>query len=117
MDLSAPCEDNIFTPEAVVCFLSLLFSITQETFLKQRIKVNGKAGQLGNQVTVSRSGTTVKVQAQAPFSKRYVKYLVKKFLKQQQLRDWIRIVSSNKNTYTLKYFNIQDDEGAEEGEK
>jgi large subunit ribosomal protein L22e len=85
--------------------------------LKQRIKVNGKAGQLGNQVSVTRSGTTIKVQAQAPFSKRYVKYLTKKFLKQQQLRDWIRVVSSNKSTYTLKYFNIQDEEGEEGAEK
>lgn len=54
VDLTAPCEDNIFTPEAVVCTIWEHVWCLQETFLKQRIKVNGKAGQLGNQVSVSR---------------------------------------------------------------
>ena len=52
------------------------------------------------------------------YSKRYVKYLAKKFLKKNQLRDWIRVVSSGKASYELRYFNIsQDDEEAAEEDK
>ncbi|EJW76940.1 60S ribosomal protein L22, partial [Wuchereria bancrofti] len=46
-----------------------------------------------------------------PFSKRYLKYLTKKYLKRSSLRDWLRVVASSKDTYELRYFRInQDDE-------
>lgn len=59
-----------------------------------------------------------------PFSKRYLKYLTKKFLKKNQLRDWIRyvvvllrsivhsliemysVIASSKDTYELRFYNI-----------
>ncbi len=50
------------------------------------------------------------VQAEGSFSKRYLKYLAKKFLKKMQMRDFLRVVSTNKSTYELKYFNIQENE-------
>ena len=53
-------------------------------------------------------GSKVYVQAEAPFSKRYLKYLTKKFLKKKQLRDWLRVVANNKSTYELRYFKIHD---------
>jgi large subunit ribosomal protein L22e len=45
-------------------------------------------------------------------SKRYVKYLTKKFLKKHNVRDWLRVVASNKDhsVYELRYFNIADQE-------
>mmetsp|Transcript_27786 Transcript_27786/g.40867 ORF Transcript_27786/g.40867 Transcript_27786/m.40867 type:complete len:105 (-) Transcript_27786:106-420(-) len=49
-------------------------------------------------------------QAEGSFSKRYLKYLAKKFLKKMQMRDFLRVVSTNKGTYELKYFNIQENE-------
>jgi len=48
------------------------------------------------------------------FSGRYLKYLTKKFLKKQQLRDWLRVVSTSKGEYSLKFFNVVGDEGEEE---
>lgn len=49
------------------------------------------------------------------FSKRYLKYLTKKFLKSQQLRDYIRVVAKAKNSYSLKFFRQQkEDEAADE---
>lgn len=51
-----------------------------------------------------------RVQTDGPFSKRYLKYLAKKFLKKMQMRDFLRVVSTNKTTYELKYFNIQENE-------
>ena len=44
-------------------------------------KVEGKTGNLGEKVTVSRDKAKINVTAEAPFSKRYLKYLSKKYLK------------------------------------
>ncbi len=47
---------------------------------------------------------------------RYLKYLTKKYLKKHNLRDWLRVVASQKDTYELRYFQINQDEeeGADE---
>jgi large subunit ribosomal protein L22e len=50
--------------------------------------------------------TKLTVTSSVPFSKRYVKYLTKKFLKKNLLRDWIRVVASTKDTYVLKFYNV-----------
>lgn len=81
----------------------------QEKFLHDRIKVNNKTGQLGDVVKVSRDKSRITVEATQKFSKRYLKYLTKKYLKKQNLRDWMRVVASDKNTYELRYFNISED--------
>ena len=44
----------------------------------------------------------------------FFQYLTKKFLKKQQLRDYIRVVASTKNAYDLKYFNIHNEEEEQE---
>ncbi|OMJ18574.1 60S ribosomal protein L22 [Smittium culicis] len=85
-----------------------------EKYLHDRIKVNGLAGKLGNTIIISKSGnSSINVTSKIDFSKRYLKYLTKKFLKKNQLRDWIRVVSTDKNTYKLKYYNINQDQVAE----
>ena len=46
---------------------------------------------------------------------RYLKYLTKKYLKKNNLRDWLRVVASSKEAFELRYFQInQDDEEEEE---
>ena len=50
------------------------------------------------------------------FSKRYLKYLIKKYLKKNNLRDWLRVVASDKETYELRYFQISQDEDESESE-
>jgi hypothetical protein len=37
---------------------------------------------------------------------RYLKYLTKKYLKKNNLRDWLRVVASGKDTYELRYFQV-----------
>ncbi len=83
-----------------------------ENFLHDRFKVEGKTGQLGTVVDIKRDdGRIVVVGNEAAYPKRYLKYLTKKFLKKNQLRDWLHVIASDKNTYELRYFNIgQDDE-------
>jgi large subunit ribosomal protein L22e len=96
--------------------LLYVFQASFEKFLHDRIKVDGKAGVLGDAVVISRDKNRLNIVAEAPFSKRYLKYLTKKYLKKQQLRDYLHVIASNKTTYELRYFNIHDTEGADEEE-
>jgi large subunit ribosomal protein L22e len=91
-------EDKVLDPSAF------------EKFLHDRIKVNGKAGNLGTKVAITREKTKLNVTAELPFSKRYLKYLTKKYLRKQELRDFLRVVATGKNTYELKYFNITEND-------
>uniref|UniRef100_A0A452UY58 Large ribosomal subunit protein eL22 n=1 Tax=Ursus maritimus TaxID=29073 RepID=A0A452UY58_URSMA len=48
----------------------------------EQIKVNGEAGNLGGTVvTIERSKNKIHVTSEVTFSKRYLKYLTKKYLK------------------------------------
>jgi hypothetical protein len=40
----------------------------------------------------------------------------KKFLKKQQLRDWLRVVSTSKGVYELRFFNVVNDDADEDDE-
>merc|ERR1712141_869712 len=70
-----------------------------ESFLNQRIKVEGKTGNLGSNVTVAKDKDTIVVESKIDLSKRYLKYLTKKYLKKQQMREYLRVVATSKNTY------------------
>uniref|UniRef100_A0A182NLV9 Large ribosomal subunit protein eL22 n=1 Tax=Anopheles dirus TaxID=7168 RepID=A0A182NLV9_9DIPT len=85
-----------------------------EKYLKERFKVNGKAGNLGNNVTFERQKMKVYVNSDVHFSKRYLKYLTRKYLKKNSLRDWIRVVSNDKDLYELRYFRISSNDDDEE---
>ena len=52
--------------------------------------------------------------SRAAFSKRYLKYLSKKYLKKQQLRDWLHVIASSKTAYELRYFNIHEQDADED---
>lgn len=48
---------------------------------------------------------------------RYLKYLTKKYLKKNNLRDWLRVVANSKGGYELRYFNINNEEEDEDDDK
>ncbi|XVE89630.1 hypothetical protein DITRI_Ditri20bG0011600 [Diplodiscus trichospermus] len=104
IDCSKPVEDKIMDIASL------------EKFLQERIKVGGKAGALGEAVTVTREKSKIIVTSDGAFSKRYLKYLTKKYLKKHNVRDWLRVIASNKDrtVYELRYFNIAENEGEEE---
>eukprot|EP00449_Zooxanthella_nutricula_P030204 CAMPEP_0198489766 /NCGR_PEP_ID=MMETSP1462-20131121/1712_1 /TAXON_ID=1333877 /ORGANISM="Brandtodinium nutriculum, Strain RCC3387" /LENGTH=123 /DNA_ID=CAMNT_0044218283 /DNA_START=64 /DNA_END=435 /DNA_ORIENTATION=+ len=101
VDCQQPADDNIIEPKDL------------EKFFKDRIKVEGKTGNLGDKIAVTREKSKVHISAEAPFSKRYLKYLSKKYLKMQQLRDFLRVVAPSKTGYELRYFNINEDNDEE----
>jgi len=104
IDCSLPVEDNVIVTKDFV------------KYLNERIKVEGKTGNLGDHVSISTDGGKIIVTAHLDFSKRYLKYLTKKYLKKMGVREFLRVVASNekdkKFTYQLKYFKVpnQDDE-------
>ena len=98
VNCQAPVDDEIFDISSF------------QKFLHDNIKLNGKTGVLGDEVKVELEKAIVRVIAKVHMSKRYVKYLTKKFLKQQKIRDYVRVVATGPYTYTLKYFNINEDE-------
>merc|ERR1712187_797080 len=71
-------------------------------YLAEHIKV----GDLGNNIKVEVAKTNLVVSSEIALSKRYLKYLTKRYLKKNNLREWLRVVAEDKASYTLKYFNI-----------
>nr|XP_020649450.1 60S ribosomal protein L22-like 1 [Pogona vitticeps] len=63
LDLTHPVEDGIFD------------SGNFEQFLKEKVKVNGKTGNLGNIVHIERFKNKITVSSERQFSKRYVCFL------------------------------------------
>ncbi|KAH0944946.1 hypothetical protein HN011_001966 [Eciton burchellii] len=106
IDCTHPVEDNIMD---VTNF---------EKYLQERIKVGGKINNFGNNVVLERNKMKLTVNSDIDFSKRYLKYLTKKYLKKNKLRDWLRVVSKDKETYELRYFQInsQEDDDEEDAE-
>lgn len=82
--------------------------------MHERIKINGKTGQLKDTVVISREKSKITVTTTGAFSKRYLKYLTKKYLKKHNLRDWMRVVASSKNAYEIKYYKINEDNDNED---
>ncbi|UKK02658.1 60S ribosomal protein L22 [Theileria orientalis] len=97
LDCSGPAGDNIINTAGL------------EKFFLDRIKVDGKTGNLGTSVTVTREKNKIHITTEVPFSKRYIKYLTKKYLKKQQLRDFLRVVANKEHSYELRYFQLNDD--------
>eukprot|EP01054_Gregarina_sp_Poly1_P008305 Gregarina_sp_Poly_1__8304@NODE_4855_length_472_cov_4_071605_g3351_i0_p1_GENE_NODE_4855_length_472_cov_4_071605_g3351_i0NODE_4855_length_472_cov_4_071605_g3351_i0_p1_ORF_typecomplete_len138_score22_21Ribosomal_L22e/PF01776_17/4_3e50_NODE_4855_length_472_cov_4_071605_g3351_i010423 len=102
VDCTHPVEDNIMDVSNF------------EKYLQERIKVNGKTNNFGNVLSLERNKMKLSVNSDLPFSKRYLKYLTKKYLKKNNLRDWLRVVASGKDTYELRYFQINSQEDEEE---
>ncbi|KAI1467978.1 ribosomal protein L22e [Daldinia caldariorum] len=98
-----PASDKIFDTAAF------------EKFLQDKIKVDGRTGNLGDIITIQQAGEgKIEIIAHNELSGRYLKYLTKKFLKKMQLRDWLRVVSTSKGVYELKFFNVVNDEADED---
>jgi len=67
-------------------------------------------------ITKDRSKLTVASPPELNFSKRQLKYLSKRYLKKQQLRDFLRVVAASKNSYEMRYFRISDVDEADDEE-
>eukprot|EP00891_Asterochloris_glomerata_P009991 jgi/Astpho2/9991/e_gw1.00153.68.1_t len=110
-------KENKFTIDCAKPVADNIMDIAQfEKFLLDRIKVDNKTGVLGDSVKITKDKSKLTVTTEIQMSKRYLKYLTKKYLKKHNVRDWLRVIAAPKdrNTYELRYFNIADNEGEEE---
>ncbi|GLD67262.1 60S ribosomal protein L22 [Lates japonicus] len=97
LDCTHPVEDGIMD------------AANFEQFLQERIKVNGKAGNLGGGVvSIERSKSKIAVNSEVPFSKSKVS--CKSIYEKNNLRDWLRVVANTKELLTT-CFQINQDEG------
>eukprot|EP00924_Labyrinthula_sp_SR-Ha-C_P008713 maker-scaffold_2-snap-gene-0.2-mRNA-1 protein AED:0.07 eAED:0.07 QI:116/1/1/1/0.5/0.33/3/297/114 len=98
LDLNIPINDQLIDPESLV------------TYMKERIKVEGKTGDVEGKVAVTMKDGKLYIETKERFPKRYLKFLTKKYLKKQQIRDYLRVIADGKNGYKVKYFNISEEE-------
>ena len=117
IDCSTPLNDGVIDGAALVDFAE---------YLTKRIKINGKTENLGNLVTVNTDDAAgdVVVETAVHLSKRYIKYLAKKFLARKIIttdsnsttwRSLFRIQADKRDSFKLKYVvTADDDEEADE---
>lgn len=102
VDTSAPVENGVFDKEAYI------------KYLVEHIKVDGIVGNLGDSVSVTEEGDNIVIVSTAKFSGKYAKYLTKRYLKKNQLKDWIRFISVKKNQYKLQFYSISESDDEDE---
>lgn len=101
VDFNAPVSNNLVSLETALAYL------------QNNIKINGIKKKLGESVKVTggneKGGAKNTIQVQADnkmkFSKRYVKYLVKKFLKRENISGYLRVIANGYQSYVVKLFN------------
>ncbi|EPY26297.1 large subunit ribosomal protein L22e [Strigomonas culicis] len=101
IDCSIPATDGIFTEDILSGF---------QQFFQDNVKLNGRKGKLTEKVRLAMTDNVLSITSNMAYRKKYFKYLTKKFLKKKELRDYMRILSTDKDTYKLKYFDIKDQE-------
>ena len=103
IDASVPVRDEVFDPDMLNAF---------EQFFLTNTKLHGKKGKLSDKVKINmdKDKNVLSVSTTMRFRKKYFKYLTKKFLKKKNLRDFFRVIATNKGEYQLRYFNIQEEQ-------
>ena len=98
IDFSAPVDNNLLTLESAL------------KYLQSNMKLNGLKGKLGDSIKISSTEKTdkakntlvISVDNSLEFSKKYLKYLVKKFLKREGIGKFLTVSSTSLNAYTVK---------------
>ncbi|ELA46863.1 hypothetical protein VCUG_01637 [Vavraia culicis subsp. floridensis] len=110
---TTPTVEGVIQLDCSLCTAESLFDTKDLTnYLQSNIKVKGKKGQLGKNIKVDCTADNVTVEYKRFMTKRYVKYLGKKFLRSKKLNSWVRLVSTSKTGYRFSYYNV--DKGNEE---
>ena len=96
VDFNSPVENKLLSLEAA------------SKYLNSNIKVNGLKGKLGDSIKISTTDSkskntlVIQVESHMKFSKRYIRYLVKKFLKREGIVKYLTVASSAPNAYAVK---------------
>ncbi|KAM0679067.1 60S ribosomal protein L22 [Binucleata daphniae] len=81
-----------------------------QEYIQSRIKIQGKVNNTKDKCDITVSGDNILVDTKIPFNKKYIKFLAKKFLHSKNLKDWVRITSTDTNGYQFVYYNVENEE-------
>ena len=98
VDFNSPCSNNLLTLESA------------QKYLASNFKVNGLKNKLGESIKVAmtdkkdkrKNTIVVSVDNKLQFSKRYIKYLVKKYLRREGIARFLTVSATAPNAYTVK---------------
>ena len=98
VDFTNPLENKLLTLESVL------------KFLQNNMKLNGLKGKLGKTILIntdekrekSKTSIVISVDSSIKFSKRYIRYLVKKFLKKEGVAKYLTLTATSPSAYMVK---------------
>merc|ERR1719312_1783911 len=97
IDCSMPSSDGIFNCDNYLLYM-------QENFKVDKVRNN----LVHVDITMDKEKQRLKVSSKVQIKKKYLKFLTKKYLNKQNLRDYVRIIvpkgNAKCNAYALKYY-------------
>ena len=97
VDFTSPLENKLLTLESVL------------HYLQTNMKLNGLKGKLGKTIMISmddlkknKNVIVISVDSSIKFSKRYIRYLVKKYLKKEGIAKYLTISATSPGAYAVK---------------
>ena len=96
VDFSEPLDNKLLSIESA------------SKFLNSNIKIDGLKGNLKDIIKINvdekknKKCLLIQVDNQLQFSKKYIKYLVKKFLKREGIVNYLTVLSNSPNSYAVK---------------
>lgn len=122
INVTAPVKAELFDTPAFVEFLTANFKATKGGKKGSVGKFDCRASKEENLAQYSKSviisankqGTRVLIHTKTPLSKAYIKFMTKKYLKKNELRDYMRVLATGKNHYSVKFLNVKNNDAATE---
>jgi large subunit ribosomal protein L22e len=96
VDFSEPLDNKLLSIESA------------SKFLNSNMKIDGLKGNLKDIIKINvdekknKKCLLIQVDNQLQFSKKYIKYLVKKFLKREGIVNYLTVLSNSPNSYAVK---------------
>merc|ERR1711976_155127 len=109
VSLNKPLKYNIDVSQAMEDDEEVIDLTHFVDWVTTKMKPCGKA-QGTDVLRVEAAAKKVVVTSHVKFAKRYVKYLIKKYLKAQNINQYLRVVSDLKNGYKVKFIDIAQGE-------
>eukprot|EP00461_Guttulinopsis_vulgaris_P001617 UN01617 len=122
INVKKPVQASLFDTPAFVEFLVANFKATKgakkgsvgKFDATQTKEENLAAYSKSVIISSNRAGTRVLIHTKTPLSKVYIKYMTKKYLKKNELRDYMRVLSTGKRHYSVDFINVKSDDATEE---
>ena len=97
VDFTSPLENKLLTLESVL------------HYLQTNMKLNGLKGKLGKTIIINmddlkknKNVIVISVYSSIKFSKRYIRYLVKKYLKKEGIAKYLTLSATSPGAYAVK---------------